>query len=303
MQKTNFKFEVIIHDDASTDGTRKIIEEYVQKYPDLFVTMFEEENQYSKGVNIVDDLMLPKARGKYIALCEGDDYWCNENKLQMQFDFMESHSECSACFTNSVYHDLSGKVKDKKFNNFKDITYIGLYELSKGCVHTTTHFARKEFFRQIDLGKNYFFGDLIRTVTYLTCGKLAVLPVVTSVYNFNNPAGVTRIIFDVKDLNEYIDSLLQVVDFYKRFDKYSNGEYENIIHRICCEKIISTYSKAMLKSADKKQKKNYFKTIKTNEDFLWCKKHAGGKFKLIVKMINTMPFNIFYLFAKKRYGK
>ena len=93
-QETNFKYEVLVHDDCSTDGTLDIVLSYEKKYPDLFMVITEEENQYSKGVDIYDDIMMPLASGKYIALCEGDDYWSGSHKLQKQLNFMESDPEC-----------------------------------------------------------------------------------------------------------------------------------------------------------------------------------------------------------------
>ena len=90
MQKTNFKYEIIIHDDASTDNTANIILEYEKKYPDIIKPIYQTENQYSKGKK--PTLITYKAaQGKYIALCEGDDYWIDENKLQLQVDYMEKN--------------------------------------------------------------------------------------------------------------------------------------------------------------------------------------------------------------------
>ena len=88
-QKTNFKFEVWVHDDASTDGSAAIIKEYAEKYPDIIKPYFEKENQYSKHDGSFQRITYsPKyLRGKYIALCEGDDYWIDSSKLQKQVDF------------------------------------------------------------------------------------------------------------------------------------------------------------------------------------------------------------------------
>jgi glycosyltransferase involved in cell wall biosynthesis len=94
-QKTDFPFEILIHDDASTDGTGDIIREYAKKYPDIIRPMLETENQYSKGItNISGAFNFPRARGKYIALSDCDDYWCDPEKLRVQTDYMESHPEC-----------------------------------------------------------------------------------------------------------------------------------------------------------------------------------------------------------------
>lgn len=106
-QKTNFKFEVLIHDDASTDNSTDIIREYEERYPDIIKPIYQKENQYSKGVKISFTYQYPRAKGKYIALCEGDDYWCNENKLQTQVDYLESHKNCSMCFHAAKVIDYS----------------------------------------------------------------------------------------------------------------------------------------------------------------------------------------------------
>lgn len=96
-QKTNFEYEVLVHDDASTDNTAKIIREYVRKYPKLIKPIYQKENKYSCGVSICNEYQIPRAQGKYIALCEGDDYWIDENKLQKQFEILEAHPEIDIC--------------------------------------------------------------------------------------------------------------------------------------------------------------------------------------------------------------
>ena len=109
MQKTNFLYEVIVHDDASTDRTPSIIREYAEKYPHIIVPILQKENQFSKGVWITNDLLLPMAKGKYIAMCEGDDFWTDPNKLQMQADIMEKYPECSVCV-----HSVRGISENEK---------------------------------------------------------------------------------------------------------------------------------------------------------------------------------------------
>ena len=98
MQRTNFKYEIIIHDDASTDGTAEIIKEYAEKYPDLIIPILQTENQYSKGLRgFYARFVFPRAKGRYIALCEGDDYWTDPLKLQKQVDFLEANPEYVMC--------------------------------------------------------------------------------------------------------------------------------------------------------------------------------------------------------------
>ena len=130
MQKTDFAYEVLIHDDASTDQTVKIIRKYEKKYPDIIKPIYQKENQYSKKIKISVQYQYPRALGKYIAICEGDDYWTDPYKLQKQVDFLEAHpdyglvytdadslSDSTNIITKSVFKNILG-IKDNTFENF-----------------------------------------------------------------------------------------------------------------------------------------------------------------------------------------
>lgn len=101
IQETRFPVEIIIHDDASTDSTPEIIENYSKKYPDLIKVVQQTENQRSKGHKILQ-LILPQTVGEFIAVCEGDDYWTEPEKLQIQYDLLKENHEISACFHDCV---------------------------------------------------------------------------------------------------------------------------------------------------------------------------------------------------------
>lgn len=106
MQKTNFEFEVIVHDDCSTDGTTEIIKEYESKYPNLIKPIYQSENQYSKGLEVFSKALYPlyfQTKGDYIALCEGDDWWTDPNKLQKQVDLLDAEPDVNFCFTETMY--------------------------------------------------------------------------------------------------------------------------------------------------------------------------------------------------------
>lgn len=120
-QKTDFKYEILIHDDASTDSTAAVIREYAERYPDIIKPMYQEKNQYSQGIsNISGAFNFPRAKGKYIAMCEGDDYWIDDQKLQLQVDYMESHPECTMCF-----HAAKTVSEDKALRMTEIRPYVG----------------------------------------------------------------------------------------------------------------------------------------------------------------------------------
>jgi glycosyltransferase involved in cell wall biosynthesis len=110
MQQTTFPFEAIVHDDASTDGTTEIIREFAEKFPNIIKPLYEEENQWSKHdgrfFRIIDEHLC----GKYIALCDGDDYWDDPYKLQKQVDFLEGHADYTLTHTSFRYIDMQGNA-------------------------------------------------------------------------------------------------------------------------------------------------------------------------------------------------
>lgn len=109
-QKTNFNYEVLVHDDASADNTKAIIEKYANIY-DFIRPVYQKENQHSLGRKITYDILLPMAKGRYFAFCEGDDYWCDEYKLQRQYDALEKNTNCSICV-----HKVACCNEDGSFN-------------------------------------------------------------------------------------------------------------------------------------------------------------------------------------------
>lgn len=113
-QVTNFKYEILIHDDASKDKTAEIITELSQKYDNIRI-FIEEENQYSKGIAISPTYLYPEAKGKYIALCEGDDFWVYPQKLQEQVDYLENHENCGLFFHNAIVVDCNNSIIKKSF--------------------------------------------------------------------------------------------------------------------------------------------------------------------------------------------
>lgn len=193
MQKTNFKYEIIIHDDASTDNTKEIIQKYKEKYPDLIRTIYQSENQYSQGKPFIENT-FEVARGKYLAICEGDDYWIDEKKLQKQVDFLEKNLEYSATYHNVIVVDKNNGWNKKKqsvctlFSEHdvkKDIL-----ELESGVGGQTASIVCRNFWKNFSKEDKQSFikckanGDTKLAAIFICIGKIKYLENPMSCYRY-----------------------------------------------------------------------------------------------------------------------
>lgn len=269
-QETNFKFELIIHDDCSTDTTRQIIQEYHDKYPDLIKVILQDENQYQKGVAIVEKFMLPVSSGKYIAFCECDDYWTDSQKLQLQYDYMESHSNCSLCCHNTVYHCLNKDIDDYNFNSWSDIHVMNEYEVfMQWKVHTSSFFMRKEDGYRDKNTIKYWFGDYVRLTSLFLEGDVVVLPQIMSQYNYGVATGVLYN-SDISKLETKKKNVLQRKEYLEYLlNKY--GKCEEIINRrikITELEAATLQEQSIIETASSKiEKQNAIKSILRKEEF------------------------------------
>ncbi len=174
IQETDFPFEIIIHDDASTDGTVDIIKQYAKKYPRIIRTILQTENQYSQKKNIMA-IPIKEAKGKYIASLEGDDYWIDPLKLQKQVDFLENNSDYICCYHNAMV--INGKnevIRDTYITGAKDYSREELLA-SDTDVHTHSVVFRNVIDYPDDL-RDIPFGDMVRWHLMGFHGKAKYLP-------------------------------------------------------------------------------------------------------------------------------
>lgn len=190
MQKTNFRFEAIVHDDASTDGSAKIIREYAEKYPDIIKPIYETENQYSKHDGSLRCIVNSACKGKYIALCEGDDYWIDPLKLQKQVDFLESHPDYLLCGTNGLVLWDNGTNAPEYFNrNFTSRELMPEDVIGKWPFPTASLMYRRELVELLSGFKcRTYNGDIRIILVALTNGRIWSLADVTTVYRKNYDA-------------------------------------------------------------------------------------------------------------------
>ena len=187
MQKTNFPFVVIVHDDKSTDGTTDIILEYAQKYPEIIIPVIETENQWSKGglKHIVNIMNSHYRIGKYIAFCEGDDYWTSPNKLQTQIDFLESHPEYSMCFHSAKKKYECNSIAWINCEHIEDKDYDATDLFVNWTVPTASVVCRKEameFYANIKGAERIQNYDIFIILSCAMTGKIRGISKQMSVY-------------------------------------------------------------------------------------------------------------------------
>jgi hypothetical protein len=195
-QKTDFPFEIIVHDDASTDGTTEVIKEYELRYPEIVVPIYQKENQYSKGNRrIMASFMICVARGKYIAFCEGDDFWHRSDKLQRQVAVLQDDPRVSlVCSSWRVVSSEGSLVKEdalvsKRFRK-SDISTKDV--LLSGVVMTLTVCALRCYVQRAlcesPLCRNhtYPFGDTPLWFELSRYGRLCCMPEVFASYRLSD---------------------------------------------------------------------------------------------------------------------
>lgn len=231
-QKTNFKYEILIHDDASTDKTVQIIREYELKYPDLIKPIYQKENQYSKGVD-VNKYNIDRAVGKYYALCEGDDYWTDPYKLQKQIDILEKHADYSLCVhaaikINAATGEEIIKIKPSNENRIfatEDVIYGG------GNFFATNSMVFRMDKKTVlpDFYNNCPVWDYPLTIFLSLVGKVYYIDEIMSVYRYAVPGSWTmREFSNIQNKIKHYNDISIMLD---ELNIYTNYKYDSIIQK------------------------------------------------------------------------
>ena len=185
IQKCNFPVEILIHEDCSTDNTAGVIKEYQKRFPAIIKPVFQKENQYSKGVK-PSQLLFPRAKGKYIAFCEGDDYWTDSCKLQKQVEFLEENPEYALCVggykqinnytqkSDNIIKIPSGINKNEKgfpftLNDQKKIwltqPLTAVFKNDKNVIYHLLKYQNRRdtnlFYHLLKTGKGFYFTEIL----------------------------------------------------------------------------------------------------------------------------------------------
>lgn len=250
-QKTTFPFEIILSDDCSTDANPRIINEYAQKYPDLIRAVYQPVNLYSMRKKHIP-AVIEYCKGKYAAVCEGDDYWIDPYKLQKQADFLEEHQDYGLVHTNfDMLHETSGEIH-KSYHSHKAMPQGDVYEelLHDNFIWTVTVMARRkmlvEAIHDINLvSQNWPMGDYPMFLAMSQKSKIGYIDDVTSTYRVlansavHSPDPIKRIMLtkSYNDIKLYFiekygcsdETRLRVYAAYCKFllrSSFSIGDYE-----------------------------------------------------------------------------
>lgn len=284
MQELPYPYEILIHDDASTDDTIAILREYDEKHPGIFTLELEKENQYGKGRSYFLELFL-KTRGKYIAICEGDDFWTDPEKLAKQIAVLEAQPQCSACCHNQIVVDDHGEPLPANYQTIyrqdKDII-LGkqyLYDHNKFS-HTASMVIRAEIFRSMshEMVCDYLAskgnGDMKWAAMAAACGNIYFMAQDMACYRFV-PSGSTSWSSRTAGKNLSLTTYTQLENIQGFIQRSYNVYIDfggNMLRLwqtavLTCLKKPNKHNRGIVKQLSKKQHKNVLHMI----GFLCCR--------------------------------
>ena len=226
-QKTNFEFEILVGDDCSTDGTQDIIKQYAQQYPNRVIPVLQSKNLGQNGLFNTNETYA-RARGKYIAAFDGDDYWTDFDKLQKQADFLDANPDFSTCFHNALVtfedgtppHLLNAPDQQAEYNTEDLIGEDEIWFMATSSV---------VFWNVIKTYPDWFYksvsGDIPRYVLFSKYGKIGYLPDVMSVYRKNkNGTSFT-------DKEEDANFLWNRINLYEGINQELKYKYDAVLRK------------------------------------------------------------------------
>lgn len=237
-QKTNFKYEVLIHDDASTDKTADIIREYQERYPELIKPILQTVNQYSLGLtNVSGTWNFPRAvknGSKYIAMCEGDDYWIDDQKLQRQVDYMEAHPECALAFHSAKVEVQGSAVTEQMMRPYKKdriVTPEEIIDKTSGYA-TASLLFRTEMVKELpEFYNNAPIADIPLQLLAANMGYGYYMDRPMAVYRLGGAASWTTLMKQGNYEKKQQDYAAAMKRMYRGYDEFSGKRFHETVVR------------------------------------------------------------------------
>lgn len=277
MQETDFPFEIIIHEDASTDKTKNVIKEYELLYPNIVKPIYQTENQYSKW-NIGANITYPASKGKYIAMCEGDDYWIDNYKLQKQVDFLEKNPEYVVTWTNFQSKDGNKIIETGYEEKYPDVYDLDLENVFDYYItYTLTVLFKKEAIDYKRINEFKYAKDNTFYALLLVNGKGAFLNFKSAIYRWHSGG-----VFSLRsEFFKKYSSYKNIKEIYERIDEAKTKSMKFIyteLYKQAAEEALKMYSKREVLTKEQKDVlKNHFKSLRFKEKIRFIKKYF--KFK------------------------
>ncbi len=233
IQATDFPFEIIVHDDCSTDNTVNILKEYAKKYPTIIKLILQKVNQYSQGIKI-DRIPIEKAVGKYFAICEGDDYWIDPNKLQTQLDEMRKIENCQMSFHSAIDKWEDNRKKDGISTKQADGNKLfSTHEIVLGgggfCPTASLIFEKEAISNLPEWFDRAPFGDHFLQIFGSLKGGALYIDRPMSVYRRNAAGSWSLAMHDIKKKEKEIEKIFKT---YNDMDRYFNQQFHFEITKI-----------------------------------------------------------------------
>lgn len=287
-QKTDFSVELIVHDDASTDGTAAVVRDYIARFPQRIHGIFQTENQYHKA-NLWRQFLLPASRGDFIAVCEGDDFWTDPEKLQRQVDYMRAHPECAMCF-----HAVEQLGVDGETMTYRPLKESGTVAAStlvrRGgmfCPTVSLLFRRDVMASWPEFRVNADVYDYPAQVLAATMGTVHYIDCVMATYRFASAGSWTQQRARVTDV-AHVDNETR---WLQQFDAYTDGRFRQDVTFHMAHLWLSEYRKTHDKAA-KTAAKGYIRQLFGKDKWvmrcllavIWvCGRHADRVWQLLKK--------------------
>lgn len=232
-QDLDVPYEIVVNDDCSTDGTTQILLDYQEKHPEVLRVILHDQNQYSRGKSAMGDFVIPTMRGRYGAMCEGDDYWIDPTKLSRQLVFMEDHPSYAACVhaNENVQAESGRRLSVMRYADHDcDVAMVDAFSNTQ-CYSTNSLFIRTSaliHYRASELYPLKCDGDQKMLVSYALNGGIHYIDRIMSAYRFMAKNSTNRSMLMSEEHAKLVAKKRELrIELLRKADELTSGEYHS----------------------------------------------------------------------------